>query len=328
MTKTAMITGITGQDGSYLVDFLLEQNYEVIGLYRRSSTNTLERVKHALDNPNFKTEEFDLTDPSGCNAVINKYQPDELYNLAAQSHVGTSFKQPTLTFEINALGVTNVLEAIRNYSPKTKLYQASTSEMFGSNYSEDSNLGKYQNENTAFLPQSPYAISKLAAHNMVRIYREAYGIFACCGILFNHESPRRGENFVTRKITKYIGELAQNKNYSAKLKLGNLEATRDWGHAADYIKGMHAMLQHTEPKDFVLATGSAKTVSDFLVEAFGILGIKNYMDYVTVDPDLYRPCEVPYLKGDASLAKRELGWEPSISFKDLVKDMVESDMVH
>ena len=212
--KTAIVTGITGQDGSYLSELLLQSNYTVIACRRRSSTNNLERVTHLLDDPNFiLSTEFDLTDPSGVYQTIQKYQPDEFYNLAAQSHVGTSFKQPSTTFEINTVGVTNILEGIRHYSPHTKLYQASTSEMFGRNYSTETDGKRYQNEKTEMLPQSPYGIAKLAAHNMVEIYRSGYNLFACCGILFNHESPRRGENFVTQKIVKWIKDyIASDKS--------------------------------------------------------------------------------------------------------------------
>jgi GDPmannose 4,6-dehydratase len=227
--KTAIITGITGQDGSYLAEYLLEKQYNVIGLYRRSSNNNFDRIKHITSN-NFKLEEFDITDPNGCSSIISQFRPDEVYNLAAQSHVGTSFKQPSTTAEINYIGVVNLLESIKSYSPHTKFYQASTSEMFGFNYSLNPFGQKYQDETTQFLPQSPYGIAKLAAHNTVRIYRTAYGIFGCCGILFNHESPRRGENFVTRKITKYIAKVKTGQPHG-KLKLGNLDAQRDWGHA-------------------------------------------------------------------------------------------------
>ena len=206
--KTAIITGITGQDGSYLSELLLEKEYNVIGCHRRSSTNNLNRVNHLLSNPRYKLTEFDLTDPSGVTQTVNKYQPDEFYNLAAQSHVGTSFKQPSTTFEINTIGVTNILEAIRHHSPHTKLYQASTSEMFGRNYSSEKDGRKYQNEKTEMLPQSPYGVAKLASHNMVEIYRSAYSLFGCCGILFNHESPRRGQTFVTRKITYAVARIA------------------------------------------------------------------------------------------------------------------------
>jgi GDPmannose 4,6-dehydratase len=238
--------------------------------------------------------------------------------------VATSFKQPTTTFNINTLGVTNLLEAIRHYSPQTRFYQASTSEMFGYNYSVSPYGEKYQDENTQFLPQSPYGISKLAAHNMVRIYRTGYGIYGCCGILFNHESPRRGENFVTRKITKYIGQL-KNGQTQAKLKLGNLSAQRDWGHAKDYVRAMHSMLQMVVPDDYVIATGNTWSVKDFLVRAFECVGL-NHEDHVEIDHDLFRPAEVEYLRGNPSKAISSLGWQPQISFNDLVKDMVNSDV--
>ena len=322
--KKAIVTGITGQDGSYLSEYLLEQNYLVIGCHRRVSTNNLHRIKHLLHNPNFIPVEFDLTDPSGCNQLINKEQPDEFYNLAAQSHVGTSFKQPTTTFEINTIGVTNILESIKNFSPKTKLYQASTSEMFGRNYSSKKGGRKYQNEQTPMLPQSPYGIAKLAAHNMIEIYRSGYGLFACCGILFNHESPRRGENFVTRKITKYIGRVIRGET-NEKLKLGNLDAHRDWGHAKDYVRAMHLMLQYSRPMDFVIATGKTYSVKDFLKLAFESVNL-DYFQYVDIDPDLFRPAEVDYLCGDATLAGQLLGWTPDIDINGLVKDMVESDI--
>lgn len=322
--KKAIITGVNGQDGSYLADLLLEKNYTVIGLYRRSSTNTLDRVSHLLNNPNFILEEFDLTDPSGCNDVIHRHQPHEVYNLAAQSHVGTSFKQPTTTFEIDTIGVVNLLEAIKNYSFSTKFYQASTSEMFGFNYSTNLTGLKYQDEDTALLPQSPYGVAKLAAHNMVRIYRTGYGIFGCCGILFNHESPRRGENFVTRKITKYIGQVKRGET-SQKLKLGNLSAHRDWGHAKDYVRAMWLMLQQSSPTDYVVATGNTWSVQNFLELAFEYAGL-NYKDYVEIDPDLYRPAEVEYLRGMSTKAQTYLNWKPEISFIDLVKDMVDHDI--
>lgn len=323
MEKTAVITGITGQDGSYLAELLIEKGYSVIGLYRRSSSINFDRISH-IKSPKLILEEFDLTDPAGCNDIVSKYKPNELYNLAAQSHVATSFKQPTTTFNINTLGVTNLLEAIRHYSPQTRFYQASTSEMFGYNYSVSPYGEKYQDENTQFLPQSPYGISKLAAHNMVRIYRTGYGIYGCCGILFNHESPRRGENFVTRKITKYIGQL-KNGQTQAKLKLGNLSAQRDWGHAKDYVRAMHSMLQMVVPDDYVIATGNTWSVKDFLVRAFECVGL-NHEDYVEIDHDLFRPAEVEYLRGNPSKAISSLGWQPQISFNDLVKDMVNSDV--
>lgn len=327
MNKTAIISGITGQDGSYLAENLIQLGYMVIGLYRRSSTNNFSRLQNIIKNDQLILEEFDLTDPSDCQNILEKYTPGELYNLAAQSHVATSFKQPTTTFEINTVGVVNLLEAIKHRSPHTRFYQASTSEMFGANYTEDHLGNKYQNESTPFVPQSPYAIAKLSSHHMIRVYREAYGLYACSGILFNHESPRRGENFVTRKITRYIGNLLNNKiEKNTKLYLGNLQATRDWGHAKDYVYGMHLMLQQTSPQDYVLATGEAHTVQEFLELAFNRVNL-NYKDYVVVDPEFYRPCEVPYLKGDASLAHKQLGWKHNTSFKDLVYEMVDADLI-
>jgi GDPmannose 4,6-dehydratase len=324
MDKVAIITGITGQDGSYLADLLLEKNYNVVGLYRRSSSSNFSRISHIINHPNLKLEEFDLTDPSGCNNVVNQYQPHELYNLAAQSHVGTSFKQPTTTFQIDTIGVVNLLEAIRNYSFKTRFYQASTSEMFGFNYSVNNNGQKFQNEETPLMPQSPYGIAKLASHHMVRMYRSAYHIHASSGILFNHESPRRGENFVTRKITKYIGQLINNKT-KEKLKLGNLSAKRDWGHAKDYVYGMWLMLQQTNPDDYVICTGNCWSVEDFLKVSFEQVNL-DYKDYVEIDSDLFRPAEVDYLRGCSIKAQNNLDWNPSVSFIDLVKDMVTSDI--
>ena len=332
MTKTALITGITGQDGSYLAELLLEKNYTVVGLQRRSSTNTNSRIQHILNlnNPNLIIEEFDLTDPSGAYHIVKKYQPDELYNLAAQSHVGTSFKQPTTTFEIDTIGVINLLESIRHFSPNTRFYQASTSEMFGSNFSTrtnpDGSITKYQDENTPFLPNSPYAIAKLASHRLVQIYRSSYNLFSCSGILFNHESSRRGENFVTRKITKYIGQLSNNLlQNNQKLHLGNIQARRDWGHAKDYVEAMYLMLQQDSPEDYVISTGQTHSVEEFLSIAFNMINL-NYQDYIVIDPEFYRPCEVDYLLGDSSKANQQLGWNNKVSFNQLVNDMVLYDI--
>jgi GDPmannose 4,6-dehydratase len=322
--KIALVTGITGQDGSYLAEFLLSRGYTVVGLYRRSSSLNFDRISH-LKSSNLILEEFDLTDPSDTTHVINNYKPSELYNLAAQSHVGTSFKQPTTTFEIDTVGVINLLESIRRWSPHTRFYQASTSEMFGSNYTIKEN-NKYQDEETKFLPQSPYAVAKMASHRMVQIYREAYNLYSCSGILFNHESPRRGENFVTRKITSYIGKVVNKViDSSEKLKLGNLDASRDWGHAKDYVYGMYLMLQQDVADDYVLSTGQTYTVRDFLNASFGLVDL-DWINYVEIDPELYRPCEVNYLKGDSSKARKALGWTPTVSFNDLVKDMVTYDI--
>ena len=326
MNKTALITGVTGQDGSYLAELLLHHNYNVIGLYRRSSSFNLERLYNVAAHPSFNLVEFDLTDPSSCVSIINQYKPDEIYNLAAQSHVATSFNQPTTTFEIDTIGVINLLESIRKFSSYTKFYQASTSEMFGSNYSTDSDGNKYQNENTTLLPQSPYAVAKMASHRMIQIYRDAYKLYACSGILFNHESPRRGLNFVTRKITNFIAQLVTNKIPSdSKLPLGNLNASRDWGHAKDYVEGMYLMMQQEQPDDYVLSTGVTYTVESFCEKAFNYVNL-NYKDYIVIDPELYRPCEVNYLKGDSSKVKSSLGWAPKISFDELVQDMLNSDI--
>lgn len=324
--QIAMVTGVTGQDGSYLSELLLSKGYTVIGLYRRSSNNNFQRLNNIIHNSNFLLEEFDLTDPAIVAASVSKFQPQEFYNLAAQSHVGTSFKQPTTTMEINANGVINILEAIKNYSSDTKFYQASTSEMFGRNVSVDyGSSDTYQDESTEFMPQSPYGVSKLAAHRMVQIYREGYGLFGCSGILFNHESPRRGENFVTRKITKYIGKLVTGVDTTSSLKLGNINIHRDWGHAKDYVRAMWMMLQQNKPDDYVIATGETRTVLDFLKIAFGLVNL-DYTKYVEIDPELYRPAEVEYLKGCSRKAEQEIGWTPEISFSDLVEDMVNSDI--
>lgn len=326
MSKTAIITGVTGQDGSYLAELLLSKGYGVVGLYRRSSTNSFERIQSIINHPRLILEEFDLTDPSDCFNMVVKHRPKEFYNLAAQSHVATSFKQPTTTFEIDTIGVINILEAIRRFSSTTRFYQASTSEMFGRNYSIDSNGNKYQNEDTVLLPQSPYAVAKLASHRMIQIYREAYNIYACSGILFNHESPRRGENFVTRKITKYIGQLVNGIiPKETKLKLGNINAIRDWGHAQDYVKAMYLMMIKDVPNDYVISTGSCHTVKDFLHLAFATIN-QDYNDYIEIDPELYRPAEVDYLKGDSTKAQKELYWAPQILFQQLVEDMVFSDI--
>ena len=344
----AIIFGITGQDGSYLAELLLEKGYEVVGITRRVSVPTLIRVTHIL--PKIKIIEGDITDAFSVSNVIKEEAPDEIYNLAAQSHVGTSFKQPSLTWDVTAGGVLNILEAIRYSGRKDdiKFYQASSSEMFGKNYNLREGFAemiKYQDEKTPFMPQSPYAIAKLAAHHLVRNYRDSYGIFACSGILFNHESERRGEKFVTRKITKWIGEfVAWSREIGAinvsfgdsdiifdaesfpKLRLGNLDAKRDWGHAEDYVRGMWQMVQHPTPNDYVVATGETYSVREFLDIAFKHIGIDDWEDFVVIDPEFYRPAEVDYLLGIPAKAKRVLGWEPEISFKNLAERMVDSDV--
>ena len=328
MNKIAIVTGATGQDGSYLSELLLDKGYTVVGLRRRSSSEKgLERIEHLLNNDNFKLVEADITDPANVCWLMQTYLPDEVYNLAAQSHVGTSFQQPSYTTQVNLQGPLNFLEAIRLLSPSTRFYQASTSEMFGKNYEEYGGT-KFQKETTPFVPQSPYDVAKLAAHEMVRIYRDSYGLFACCGILFNHESERRGENFVTRKITKWIGEFVasgQDEDFPA-LRLGNLDAHRDWGHAQDYVDAMYLMLQQDEPEDYVIATSETHSVREFLTEAFNEIGIPNFEPHVVIDPEFYRPCEVDWLLGHTGKARQQLGWRPKVSFPELVQRMVRSDI--
>lgn len=318
--KKALIFGITGQDGYYLSKLLFENNYDVYGGVRRVS---IPRVP-AL---NYEIVDVDITDSTAVSRVIKALKPDEIYNLAAQSHVAISFNEPSHTWEVTAKGCLNILEAIRNESPASKFYQASSSEMFGGNSSCLVGTDFYQDENTPFEPKSPYAIAKLAAHHMTQVYRKAYKIFACSGIMFNHESERRGENFVTRKITKYVAKLSYHKiiprDYP-KLKLGNINIQRDWGHAEDYVRGMYMMLQHDIPDDYVLATGVTHSLEDFLFEAFKCTNL-NWRDFVEIDPSFYRPSEVPYCRGEPTKAKKVLGWETTVSFEKLVERMVTYD---
>ena len=320
--KKALIFGITGQDGSYLSELLLSKGYEVVGVIRRSSTSSTERIDHIWDQ--IHTVEGDITDSVSVYKLIAEHQPEEIYNPAAQSHVKTSFEQPLYTWQANAEGVVNILEAIRHHSPDSKFYQASTSEMFGKSYTEKTGK-KFQNEDTSFIPQSPYAIAKCAAHHSVRLYRKSYDLFSCSGILFNHESERRGGLFVTRKITKYVAKRYNNPALDEMLRLGNLKARRDWGHAEDYVRGMWLMLQQDEPDDYVLATGETHSVSDLLDYAFSYVDT-NWKECVVIDPEFYRPAEVDYLLGDASKARQKLGWEPEVNFQDLVSRMVEYDI--
>jgi GDPmannose 4,6-dehydratase len=320
--RKALVTGITGQDGSYLAELLLAKDYQVTGLVRRSSVDTTERIRDLLDNPDLRLIEGDISDAPCMYRLIASLKPHEVYNLAAMSHVGASFDQPAATFDIDALGPLNLLEAIRQESTQTRFYQASTSELFGDTKESP------QSEQTRLHPCSPYAVAKATAHHSVQLYRDAYGIYACAGILFNHESPRRGENFVTRKITKYVARLVASLPTGQpfpKLGLGNLDARRDWGHARDYVRAMYLMLQQDKPDDFVIATGETRTVRRFCMCAFAAVGLPWDL-FVTVDPRFCRPADVNLLCGDASKARRVLGWEPTITFNELVSEMVEHDL--
>jgi GDPmannose 4,6-dehydratase len=312
---TALITGITGQDGSYLAELLLSKGYRVVGMARRASTVTYERIQHLLDD--VEVIQGDLTDQGSLLSMFEKYQPDEVYNLAAQSFVPTSWNQPALTGDVTALGVTRMLEAIRFVNPKIKFYQASSSEMFGKVVEVP------QKETTPFYPRSPYGVAKVYGHWITVNYRESFGLFAVSGILFNHESPRRGLEFVTRKITDGVARI--KFGLAKELRLGNLESRRDWGFAGDYVKAMWMMLQQDEPKNFVIGTGETHSVREFCEIAFGHAGL-DYHDFVVQDERFYRPAEVDLLVSDPSKAGRELGWEPSIGFEQLVKMMVDADL--
>lgn len=314
--KTALITGINGMDGSHLADFLLKKNYKVYGLERRVSTPVRTNTKHLVDSITFLTG--DLTDHKSLVNAIEISQPDEVYNLAAQSFVGSSWNIPVQTSEVNAIGVLNFLEAIRQVKPNTKFYQASTSEMYGNH------ISVFANEDTKFNPRSPYGVAKLFAHHMTINYRESYGMFASCGILFNHESERRGYEFVTRKITDGVAKIVTGK--SDKIKLGNLDARRDWGYAPDYVEAMWKILQCESPSEFVIATGKNHSVEDFLRAAFASVGILDYENYVEIDSSLFRPAEIFNLMGNSEKACDLLGWWPTTSFSDMVDIMVSNDM--
>ena len=315
MTRRALITGITGQDGSYLAEFLLARGYEVHGMVRRTSSDRLERIAHLLDR--LKLHEGDLLDQLSLVRLLDKVRPHELYNLAAQSFVPASFQQPLLTAELTALGVTRLLEAVRHVDPEIRFYQASSSEMFGAVEEEP------QNERTAFRPRSPYGVAKVYGHGITVNYRESYGLFAVSGILFNHESPRRGLEFVTRKVTHAAARIKHGLDRT--LKLGNLDAHRDWGFAGDYVRAMWLMLAHDEPRDFVIATGVKHSVRDLCRQAFGRLGL-DWEQHVEVDPALRRPADVNTLCGDAGLARSVLGWQPDVDFDGLIAMMVDADM--
>jgi GDPmannose 4,6-dehydratase len=321
MTKKAIITGITGQDGSYLAELLLSKGYEVHGVVRRNSTSNYERIQHLVEDETILDKKLflhcgDLADTSACISLVDQVRPTEIYNLAAQSHVRVSFDAPEATGDVTGLGCLRWLEAIRQVDKTIRFYQASTSELFGKVQEVP------QKETTPFYPRSPYGVAKLYAHWMTINYRESYDMYACSGILFNHESPRRGEDFVTRKITKAIARIVAGKQ--KRLALGNLDAKRDWGHAKDYVNAMWLMLQQESPQDYVIATGETYSIKTFLTEAFSAVGL-NWEEYVDFDSQFLRPAEVELLVGDPTKAKTELGWELAYDFKALVKEMIEAD---
>jgi GDPmannose 4,6-dehydratase len=315
--KTALITGITGQDGSYLADFLLEQGYKVVGMVRRSSTVNFGRIEQIQDR--ITLAHGDLLDQTSLIDLVREHQPDEIYNLAAQSFVPVSWKQPVLTGEFTALGVTRVLEAMRAVAPQARFYQASSSEMFGKVREVP------QNEKTPFYPRSPYGVAKVYGHWITVNYRESYDLFACSGILFNHESPRRGLEFVTRKVSHGVAQI--KLGLAHELRLGNLESRRDWGYAGDYVKAMWLMLQQDQPDDYVVGTGETHSVRELCEVAFGCLDL-DWEDYVISDPEFYRPAEVDLLVSDPAKARHALGWEPDVSFEELIQMMVEADLAH
>ncbi len=316
MGKTALVTGITGQDGSYLAELLLERGYRVVGMTRRTSTEVHERIEHIVDDVEIVSG--DLLDQSSITSIVDAAEPDEIYNLAAQSFVPASWTQPVLTGEFTALGVTRVLEAIRQVNPAIRFYQASSSEMFGNAVESP------QTERTPFYPRSPYGVAKVYGHWITVNYRESYDLFACSGICFNHESPRRGKEFVTRKISDGVARI--KLGLAGELRLGNLDAQRDWGFAGDYVRAMWLMLQQRNADDYVIATGATHSVRDFVRAAFEAAGLGSFEPYVVIDPRFVRPAEVDVLIGDASKASRLLGWSPTMSFERLVAAMVEADL--
>ena len=333
--KTAFITGVTGQDGSYLAELLLEKDYIVHSIMRRSSVFTTDRIEHLMENPNMIVHHGDLTDSSNIHRLILQIKPDEVYNLGAQSHVKVSFDVPEYTADVDALGAIRLLDAIRDLDNGCKYYQASTSELFGGIPGTEP-----QSETTPFYPKSPYGVAKLYAYWITINYRDSYGIYACNGLLFNHESPRRGETFVTKKITKAVARISQGKQ--KLLLLGNLDAKRDWGHARDYVEAQWLMLQQEKPKDYVIATGETYSVRHFVEEAFKVVGVDIVWEgegineigvssstnetLVKISADYFRPAEVEILHGDPSLAEKELGWERKVSFSELVREMVTFDL--
>ena len=321
--KKALITGVTGQDGSYLAELLVAKGYEVHGLIRRSSSLNTNRIDHLYADPHRPDTRFflhyiDLTDSSALARLVAKINPAEIYHLGAQSHVRVSFDLPEYTGNVTGLGTVRLLEAIRETGVNCRFYQASSSEMFGRAVEVP------QTERTPFYPRSPYGVAKVYAYWMTVNYRESYGVYACNGILFNHESPRRGETFVTRKITRGIADLLSGK--IDKIYLGNLDAKRDWGYAPEYVDAMWRMLQQDTAEDYVIATGEAHTVREFVTEAFRLVGVADWQKHIGIDPEYFRPSEVDMLQGDASKAKRQLGWEPKVRFQELVRIMLEADL--
>lgn len=325
--KKALITGIAGQDGSYLAEHLLEEGYDVYGIVRRNSVPEHQdtRIKEIVERGFVDTLYGDLLDVSSLERAIKSIQPDEVYNLAAQSHVRISFDVPQFTLQTNTLGVLNLLETCRSFAPGARIYQASSSEMFGNSFFRDENDLPYQNEDTPMRPVSPYGCAKLAAYHLARTYRESYGMFVSNGILFNHESPRRGGNFVTTKIIR--GAIDIKQGILGKLELGNLDSSRDWGHSWDYVRGMKKILAYHEPWDFVLCTGETHTVRELCELVFGRLDM-DYRDYVIMNPKYLRPNELEYLRGDCTRAKQHLGWKPEYDFKALVDEMVDFWLKH
>ena len=317
--KRALITGITGQDGSYLAELLLEKGYEVRGTIRRSSHFNTSRIDNLFENERFGTYYADLMDPISIGNAISDFAPDEIYNLGAMSYVKVSFDIPAFTIQTNAVGLLNILEYVRGHAPQTKIYQASSSEMFGASRSKPP-----FNEQSEFRPQSPYGVAKLAAFHLMRNYREGYGLFAATGILFNHESPRRGEVFVTRKITRGVAAILKGK--TKKLEFGNLDSVRDWGHSKDYVKAIHLILQQEKPDEYIVATGEAHSIKEALEFCFNEVGL-NWKDYVETNPRYFRPNEVPYLQGDASRI-RALGWKPEYGWKETLREMLQHDIEH
>ncbi len=315
MNRTALITGITGQDGSYLAEFLLGKGYAVHGMVRRSSTTSLARIEHIAEK--LKLHQGDLLDQNSLVKLLEEIRPNEIYNLAAQSFVPTSWEQPIFTAEVTGLGVTRMLDAIRQVDATIRFYQASSSEMFGKVHETP------QRETTVFHPRSPYGVAKVYGHYITMNYRESYNLFACSGILFNHESPRRGPEFVTRKISQGVAQI--RLGLAKELRLGNLEAKRDWGFAGDYVQAMWMMLQQAEPEDYVVGTGEMHSVAEFVEIAFGHVGL-DWKKHVVIDPAFYRPAEVDLLLADCAKAREKLGWRPLTKFEDLVRDMVDADL--